>query len=86
MVVLDSDTLAYRYYGGNSNPRGQWLTTELLKDPVNQLALPPGNKAENIQQWIIPKGTKVLKGTVAPHWGKLGGAPQIFIPDPKILK
>ncbi|SHE37787.1 hypothetical protein SAMN02745195_00329, partial [Thermoanaerobacter uzonensis DSM 18761] len=54
-----------------------WLTTELLKDPVNQLALPPGNKAGNIQQWIIPKGTKVLKGTVAPHWGKPGGAPQI---------
>ncbi|AIS51459.1 hypothetical protein TKV_c02540 [Thermoanaerobacter kivui] len=43
VIELNKDVVVYRYYGGNSNTRGRWLTTELLSDPVNELALPHGN-------------------------------------------
>ncbi|AIS51457.1 hypothetical protein TKV_c02520 [Thermoanaerobacter kivui] len=50
--------------------------------------MPPTNKAEKVQEWIIPKGTKVLDGTVAAHekWERSGEARQIFVPNPEILK
>lgn len=86
VVKLDKDLVVYRYSGGIANPRGRWLTTEKLSDPVNQLALPPGSTAKNVTQWVIPKGTEVLMGTVAPKFGRPGLAPQIYLPDPSILK
>jgi len=78
--------VVYRYYGGASEPRGKWVTKKLLTDPVNQLALPPGSTTEKVKQWVIPKDTEVLIGTVAPNFGKPGGAPQIYVPDPSVLK
>lgn len=57
-----------------------------MSDPVNQFALPPGSTAENIRKWVIPKGTEVLKGTVAPNFGRKGGAVQIYVPNPNVLK
>ncbi|SHF05395.1 hypothetical protein SAMN02745195_01745 [Thermoanaerobacter uzonensis DSM 18761] len=88
VVKVEKDFKAYRYFGGKAKPRGHWLTDRLLKDPENELALPPKNKAEKVPEWIIPKGTKVLDGTVAPHekWGRPGGARQIFLPNPEVLK
>ncbi|NNG67180.1 hypothetical protein [Caldanaerobacter subterraneus] len=37
VIELNKDVVVYIYYDGNSNPRGKWLTIELLKDPINQL-------------------------------------------------
>lgn len=86
--LIKNDIPQDRYFGGESEPRGKWLTDKLLKDPANELALPPVNTTEKVQEWIIPKGTKVLDGTVAPHenWGRPGGARQIFVPNPEVLK
>ena len=86
VVKLEDDLVVYRYSGGVANPRGRWVTTEQLSDPVNQLALPPGSTAENVTKWVIPKGTEVFQGTVAPNFGRQGGAAQIYIPDPNLLK
>jgi hypothetical protein len=86
IIKLDKDLTVYRYSGGIANPRGRWVTTGLLSDPVNQLALPPGSTAENITQWIIPKNTEVLNGTAAPNFGRIGKAVQIYVPDSSVLK
>ena len=83
---LAADTRAYRYFGNASKARGPWLTQELLKDPVNQLALPTGNAAEKVAEWVIPKGTKVVKGPVAPNFGRPGGADQVFLADSSVLQ
>jgi len=85
VVKLDKDLAVYRYYGGAANPRGRWVTTSPLDDPINQLALPPGSTAENMTKWVIPKGTEVFEGTVAPNFGRPGGAPQIYLPNPNVL-
>ena len=86
VITLDKDLVVYRYYGGGANSRGRWVTIRPLNDPTNQLALPPGSTAENMKQWVIPKGTEVLKGTAAPHFGRMGGAPQIYLPNQNLLK
>ena len=86
VVKLEQDLVVYRYYGGAADPRGRWVTTEILTDPINQLALPPGSTAENFTTWIIPKGTEVLKGTVAPNFGRTGRAVQIYLPDSGVLR
>jgi hypothetical protein len=85
-INIKNDLVGYRYSGVTANPRGRWVTTEQLSDPVNQLALPPGSTAENVTKWVIPKGTEVLQGTVAPNFGSQGGAAQIYMPDPNLLK
>jgi hypothetical protein len=85
VVTLEQDLVVYRYYGGAADPRGRWVTTQPLTDPVNQLALPPGSTAENVTTWVIPKGTQVLQGEVAPNFGRTGGANQIYIPDKSVL-
>ncbi len=83
-----TETRNYSYYPNSSRPepRGRWVTTEILSDPVNRLALPPGSTAENVTQWVIPKGTEVLIGTAARNFGRPGGGPQIYVPDPSILR
>jgi hypothetical protein len=81
VLKLKEDLVVKRYYGGTADPRGRWVTTEELTDPINQLALPPGNTAINVSSWTIPKGTEVLKGQAAPNFGRLGGAEQIFVPN-----
>jgi Flp pilus assembly pilin Flp len=85
--TLAQDLKVYRYYdGATSSPRGRWLTEHLWDDPVNDLALPGGNNAANVEVWIIPKGTPVLRGPVAPNFGRPGGGTQIYLPDPAVLR
>lgn len=84
---LAQDLKVYRYYDGSvSSPRGRWLTEHLWDDPVNDLALPGGNNAANVEVWIIPKGTEVLRGPVAPNFGRPGGGTQLYLPDPGVLR
>lgn len=87
VVTLADDLKVYRYFDGTvSDPRGRWLTDVRLNDPVNELALPPGNTASNIAEWTLPRGTQVLRGPVAPNFGRPGGAIQIYLPDPSVLR
>ena len=57
--TLADDVVGYRYYGGRARPRGQWLATEEVLDPVNDLALPYGSFADRLQEWTVPASTKV---------------------------
>jgi len=85
--VLATDTPALRYYGAEARPRSFWLTERPVANPSAQLALnPEANDASQMKMWIIPRGTAVLRGTCAPLNGQPGGASQIFVPDPSVLR
>ena len=89
VVKLEDNAVVYRYSGGTTPGSGDWYTPELLSDPVNQLSLPPGATAGQVDRYIIPAGTEVVYGTAAAKeaWGTTGGAVQIFITDPsKLIK
>ena len=89
-IVLQSDVRAYRYSGGTVDPGGRFLTTRTTvarigageATPGQALNLSPGNTAERLSTFIIPKGTQVFIG------GVQGGAPwakQIFVADSRVL-
>jgi Pre-toxin TG len=79
--VLKEDLKVYRYYDKakpGSNPRGNWVSVKPVSNPVEELALKFDGDYEMVE-WIIPKGTEILEGIVAPNWNRAGGAAQIFI-------
>jgi len=84
--VLQQDMEAWRYYGGTGKARGRWLTPQPVSYPIRELALPPGSNASRVKQWIIPRDSKVLVGPTAPRFGQPGGATQIWVPNPDILR
>lgn len=77
--VLEEDLKVYRYYsetGGNA--RGFWVSPRKVQNPQEELAIwssPP----YLVEEWTIPKGTKILEGYAAPSKGFQGGAAQIFV-------
>jgi RHS repeat-associated protein len=88
--VLREDVEAYRYSGGISAPRGRYLTTRKTVDRINSptqakeaLNLPSQATAEQLNTFVIPKGTTI-------HYGRIEGgssnATQIFLEDPSVLK
>ena len=85
-VILESDTVLYRVYGGNSGKFGQfWTRTKPLGPLQSQidLALKPewGNTAENIVSIKVPKGTTIFEGVAESQgYGLVGGGNQIIIP------
>ena len=88
--VLKSDTDAYRFAGGVSDPKGRFLTTRQTlrqidspQDAQRVLQVPEGATAETLNRFTIPKGTEIFVGRVK------GGPPdatQVFIRDPSVLK
>lgn len=38
-----------------------------------------------MEEYIIPKGTEILEGTVAPNSGQPGGGYQFYVPDPSVV-
>jgi len=73
--VLESDVVAYRFSGGVSGAQGRFLTTRQTisqiaspKDAIDALKLPSGATAEQLNQWIIPKGTRIFYGRVEGGW------------------
>jgi hypothetical protein len=36
--------------------------------------------------YVIPKGTTILEGTVAPNFGQPGGGYQYYVPNPSLVK
>lgn len=87
VTILKEDTIVYRYHGGGAVEAGHWYTTSKTQFPIRDLALPPGNTCKYVDEYIIPKGTKLLEGTVAPNFHQPGGAHQFYITDTsKIIK
>ena len=84
VTVLEEDTIVYRYYGGTSASLSYWFTPKLLSDPIRELALPPTNTALSVMQYLIPKGTIILGGRVAPLFDQPGGGYQYYLPDPSV--
>ncbi len=84
--VLSEDKKVFRYWQeGTTNERGRWTTTLDTNNPVRDLALPMDGLYKK-SEWIIPKGTEVIEGLVAPKFGKPGGGQQIWLPKPGVLK
>ncbi len=88
IVRLTKDLKVYRYWGGEAREKGFWYTPKRYRFPGRArryLALPPTNTAENVSEFVIPKGTIILRGRVAPMFGQPGGGIQIYVPDPSLL-
>ena len=85
VTVLEKDIIVYRYHGGNSSSNGHWYTPKQTSNPASDLALPPGNTYQHKDIFIVPKGTTILEGTVAPNFGQRGGGYQFYISDPTRL-
>ena len=87
VTTLTEDLVVYRYYGGESKPSSYWYTPYQYADPISSLALPPENMADKISINVIPAGTTVLEGHVAPmpKWGQPGGGYQIYVPNPSVV-
>ena len=88
--VLEQDVIAYRYSGGVSGGPGRFLTTRQTVSRIESpaaaqraLSLPPGATAQQLNSFVIPKGTTIYYGRVAS-----GGetATQIFIQDASVLR
>ena len=81
VTTLSKDTTVYRYYGGDSYKTGNWYTPYQYSDPKSNLALSPGNTAQYVYKTVLPAGTIVIEGTVAPQnqWGLSGGGYQYYV-------
>ena len=84
--ILKKDTVVYRYHGGTSSGKSYWYTPNQTNNPAADLALPQGNTYEYMDTYIIPKGTTIIEGTVAPNFGQPGGGYQFYVPDPNVVK
>ena len=38
-----------------------------------------------VDTYVIPKGTTILEGTIAPNFGQPGGGYQYYVPDPSVV-
>ena len=85
VTVLDKDVVVYRYHGGSSQGVSYWYTPNQTTNPAADLALPQGNTYEYMDTFIIPKGTIILEGTVAPNFGQPGGGYQFYVSDPSVV-
>lgn len=86
VIKLSQDTKVYRYsLEGQTLERGRWVTPSKVSNPHAELALPKSGTYK-VNEWTIPKGTEVIEGLASPHFGQPGGASQIYIPNPEVLK
>ena len=86
VTTLPQDKVVYRYHGGESSGKSYWYTPNKTANPAADLALPPGNSYQQVDKVVIPKGTTIMEGTVAPNFGQPGGGTQIYVPDPSVIK
>ena len=95
LVQARQDIYVYRHSGGAAGATGSpWFTPAPYARPGNAqryLALPQGNTAQNTNIFIIPAGTFVVQGRVAPQVGNpgfganaVGGGFQIYLPTPSL--
>jgi RHS repeat-associated protein len=85
-LTQQTDQVFYRVFSGDRSV-GSFLTAvpPRSRDWAQEaLALPPHNKAEMIQEVLVPAGTNLLRSRTAPiaEWGRLrGGAEQFELLD-----
>lgn len=91
-MLTQEVTTLYRAYGGKAGALSPyWSRTPPagpLQAQIDSALLPKwGNTAENLSSIIVPKGTRIFEGFVAPQGGLLGGGIQVYIPkvDPSWL-
>lgn len=87
--TLAEDFPVRRYWiegEGGSLPRGRWVVprNQIVDDPLVDLAL-WREGPYRMQNWTIPRGTRIIEGTAGPNFGQPGGAFQIYVPDPGVL-
>ena len=85
VTVLKQDMTVYRYHGGGSKGVSYWVTPNQTANPAADLAFPRGNTYQYMDTYVIPKGTTILEGTVAPNFGQPGGGYQYYVPNPSVL-
>jgi hypothetical protein len=85
VTTLDSDVVVYRYYGDGASSVSYWYTPNQTANPVADLALPGSNSAQYVGTYVIPSGTTILEGTVAPLYNQPGGGYQYYVPDPSVV-
>ncbi len=87
------EIIAYRFYGGGANQYSYFYSSRDLRfipehEIKDFLALPDNNNIERVSKVIIPKGSPMLIGKIAPQSSdgikfltdKLGGSEQIYYP------
>ena len=80
LKVLNSNTTAYRTWGGTSSKIGHWISPKNYGPAArSMLSLPPGNTAINTSSFLISKGNTVLSGKAAALFGQTGGGIQWWI-------
>ncbi|HLA85743.1 MAG TPA: RHS repeat-associated core domain-containing protein, partial [Thermoguttaceae bacterium] len=82
-TTLQAETTLYRTYGGSSGQLGSYWSRTAPQGPLQasmDLALPPGNTAQNVLRITVPKGTVIYEGSAATNFGRLGGGNQVFVP------
>ncbi len=87
--TLDEDLLVRRYWiegEGGSLPRGRWVVPrdQSVPDPLSDLAL-WREGPYRVENWTIPRGTRIIEGGAGPNFGQPGGANQIYVPNPEVL-
>jgi hypothetical protein len=84
---LSSDLHLYRYYGPEEAAGGsdgwfsdQWIPFDQRSDVFSH---PPGSSPMYVEEWVIPAGATIVRGTAAPsvEWGRSGGGNVIFVPE-----
>ncbi|ACK69251.1 conserved hypothetical protein [Gloeothece citriformis PCC 7424] len=91
-ITLTEPTVYYRYYSGDNNRYGRYLTSERYErniDIISKLALNQawGNGATKMLLVTLPAGTVVYEGIVAPQNPDTcypGGGKQTFIIDSRV--
>lgn len=87
--TLENDVTAYRVSGGKSTVEGAsegiFLTTgKYTKSSTvakESLSLPPWNKADQLTEVSIPKGTEIHVGRAESLFNQRGGGTQIFVKE-----
>ena len=79
--TTQADEVYYRVFSGNSTA-GAFLSKTKPRSAdwaAEAFALPPGNRADFIQEVLVPAGTRLQRSRAAPNiWGR-GGAEQFEI-------
>ena len=86
--VATDDLFALRFFneGASFEGGGKFLTPTLPASRNSLAILPEWNNMDQFGQFLIPKGTPIITGRVAPQGNLGGGGNQIFVSDPKVLK
>jgi hypothetical protein len=82
-TVTQGEITLFRVYGGTAKQMGPWWSRSQPSGPLQvkmDMALPPGNTAQNLVRIRVPAGTTICEGPAGANFGHLGGGNQVYIP------